>query len=86
MSQDAEFLMSIQIPITRRVVLAAGLAGLGSLPAYRALAADSFVIKDLRDVDTKVVRFIAAQGTERMPNLALFGGSKEVWPKIKGAA
>lgn len=78
--------MSTQIRTTRRAAIITGLAGLASFPAHSAFAADSFVVKDLREVDTKVVRFIAAQGTERMPNIALFGGSKEIWPKIKGAA
>ena len=67
-----------------RRIFAGGVVAVVAGPAF---AADpSFGIRDLRNIEPKAVRFIAAQGTERMPNMALFGGGPDVWPKIKGAA
>ena len=45
----------------------------------------NFVVKDMRNVGPSSVRFIAAQGTEDLPNLLLVGGSKEIWPKVREA-
>ena len=53
---------------------------------YGALTkASKFVVKDMRNVGPSSVRFIAAQGTEDLPNLLLVGGSKEIWPKVREA-
>lgn len=75
--------MSTSLLVPRRLVVASLLASLGK-PSFAT--EPSFGIRDLRDIEPKAVRFIAAQGTERMPNIALFGGGPDVWPKIKGAA
>lgn len=40
-------------------------------------------LSDARAIGPNSVRFAAAQGTERQPNIALFGVKKENWPTIR---
>ncbi|MDQ0465569.1 hypothetical protein QO010_003358 [Caulobacter ginsengisoli] len=42
-----------------------------------------FPMSDARSIGPNSVRFGAAQGTERQPNIALFGVTKERWPEIR---
>lgn len=54
-------------------------------PAAYAQGSGGFVVKDARNIGVNSVRFAAAQGTERAPNIVLLGGNEAVWPKIRGA-
>lgn len=72
---------------SRRMALgfASGLLASALLSRRALAAAPRFVVKDMRTIEPNSVRFAAAQGTGEMPNVALFGGTPEVWQKVKGA-
>lgn len=42
-------------------------------------------MSDARNIDERVVRFGAAQETDKAINIALFGVEREAWPRLRGA-
>jgi len=50
-----------------------------------AVSQIDFPMSDARNMDERVVRVAATQGTERSINIALFGVEREAWPRLRGA-
>lgn len=66
-------------PLLAAAIVSAPLTAQAQAPAAR------YVVKNLRDIEPNSVRFAAIQGSRPSPTVVLFGGSKSIWPKIKGA-